>query len=274
MKNALVVYESMFGATRQVAEAVADGLSRSTRCTVVEVGGAPTVVDRDVDLLVIGAPHSRLRAVHAGHSPRGAEGDEHAGHLARPRGPGVAGRTGPPVARTRTAAFDTHVKQRWVPGSAAHKIAHSLAHKGLTQAHEPVSFRVDGTTGPLLDGELTRAQKWGAELRSLTRGRSAGVPRPQLTAHASREAVGSVEWGPCALGTSPDLRERGGRTTVPRSRRTPCCITTSAHMSRSGEPPGLSVATSSSPTTVAGEVIVHWNRPAGRPICVASGWSS
>ena len=37
MKNALVVYESMFGATRQVAEAVADGLSRSTRCTVVEV---------------------------------------------------------------------------------------------------------------------------------------------------------------------------------------------------------------------------------------------
>src|SRR6478735_7952093 len=56
MKNALVVYESMFGATRQVAEAVADGLSRSTRCTVVEVGGAPTVVDKDVDLLVIGAP--------------------------------------------------------------------------------------------------------------------------------------------------------------------------------------------------------------------------
>ena len=56
MKNALVVYESMFGATRQVAEAVADGLSRSARCTVVEVGDAPTVVDKDVDLLVIGAP--------------------------------------------------------------------------------------------------------------------------------------------------------------------------------------------------------------------------
>jgi hypothetical protein len=56
------------------------------------------------------------------------------------------------------------VKQRWVPGSAAHKIAHSLAHKGLTQAQDPVSFRVHGTTGPLLDGELARAQKWGAEL--------------------------------------------------------------------------------------------------------------
>jgi len=56
MKNALIVYESMYGGTRQVAEAIADGLSASTRCTVTEVGDAPTVVGPDVDLLVIGAP--------------------------------------------------------------------------------------------------------------------------------------------------------------------------------------------------------------------------
>ena len=56
MKNAHIVYESMFGGTRRVAEAIADGLSPSTRCTVTEVGDAPTVVGPDVDLLVIGAP--------------------------------------------------------------------------------------------------------------------------------------------------------------------------------------------------------------------------
>jgi hypothetical protein len=66
--------------------------------------------------------------------------------------------------QTRTAAFDTHVKQRWVPGSAGQKIARALAHKGLMQAVEPVSFRVDGKTGPLLDGELARAQEWGAAM--------------------------------------------------------------------------------------------------------------
>ncbi len=164
MKNAIVVYESMFGGTRQIAEAVADGLMRSMRCTLVEVSGAPTVVDKDVDLLVIGAP-------------------THAFGLSTPDTRHAAQKeTSTPVIspdlgirewlaalvvlspQTRTAAFDTHVKQRWVPGSAAHKIARALAHKGLTPAQEPVSFRVDGTTGPLLDGELTRAREWGAAL--------------------------------------------------------------------------------------------------------------
>ena len=168
MKNALVVYESMFGATRQVAEAVADGLSRSTRCTVVEVGGAPTVVDKDVDLLVIGAP-THAFGLSTPDTRHEAQKETNTPVISRDLG--VREWLAALVLlspTTRTAAFDTHVKQRWVPGSAAHKIAHSLAHKGLTRVHEPVSFRVDGTTGPLLDGELARAQQWGAELgRSL-----------------------------------------------------------------------------------------------------------
>ena len=168
MKNALVVYESMFGATRQVAEAVADGLSRSTRCTVVEVGGAPTVVDKEVDLLVIGAP-THAFGLSTPDTRHEAQKETNTPVISRDLG--VREWLAALVLlspTTRTAAFDTHVKQRWVPGSAAHKIAHSLAHKGLTRVHEPVSFRVDGTTGPLLDGELARAQQWGAELgRSL-----------------------------------------------------------------------------------------------------------
>ena len=168
MKNALVVYESMFGATRQVAEAVADGLSRSARCTVVEVGDAPTVVDKDVDLLVIGAP-THAFGLSTPDTRHEAQKETNTPVISRDLG--VREWLAALVLlspTTRTAAFDTHVKQRWVPGSAAHKIAHSLAHKGLTEAQGPVSFRVDGTTGPLLDGELTRAQQWGAELgRSL-----------------------------------------------------------------------------------------------------------
>ena len=46
----------------------------------------------------------------------------------------------------RTAAFDTHVKERWIPGSAAHRIARALRHKGVAAATAPGSFRVEGLT--------------------------------------------------------------------------------------------------------------------------------
>lgn len=164
MKNALIVYESMFGGTRQVAEAVADGLARSASCTVVEVGAAPTVVGNDVDLLVIGAP-THAFGLSTPETRHEAQGETTTPVISRELG--VREWLTALVVlspRTKTAAFDTHVKQRWVPGSAAHKIAHALARKGLSPALEPISIRVDGKTGPLLEGELARAQEWGAGL--------------------------------------------------------------------------------------------------------------
>lgn len=189
MKNALVVYESMFGGTRQVAEAVADGLRRSTHCTVVEVGAAPTAVGSDVDLLVIGAP-THAFGLSTPSTRREAQNETStpviSGGLAVREWLAALAVLSP---QTTTAAFDTHVKQRWVPGSAAHRIAHALADKGLAQAQEPVSFRVKGKTGPLLDGELVRAHDWGVALgHRLT---DVGVPpssRPQRSnpSNASR----------------------------------------------------------------------------------------
>jgi hypothetical protein len=164
MKNVVVVYESMFGGTRKVAEAVADGLSRSARCTLVEVSDAPTVVGDDVDLLVIGAP-THAFGLSTPDTRREAQGETESPVISRELG--VREWLAALVVlspRTSTAAFDTHVKQRWVPGSAAHRIARHLADKGLSSAARPVSFRVDGITGPLVDGELDRAREWGGSL--------------------------------------------------------------------------------------------------------------
>ena len=164
MKNALVVYESMFGGTREVAEAVADGLRRSARCTVVEVGAAPTVVDHDVDLLVIGAP-THAFGLSTPDTRHAAQEETSTPVISRDRG--VREWLTALVVlshHTRTAAFDTHVKQRWVPGSASHKISRALSRKGLSAAAAPLSIRVDGTTGPLVDGELDRARTWGEAL--------------------------------------------------------------------------------------------------------------
>ena len=63
------------------------------------------------------------------------------------------------------ATFDTKVeKVRHLPGSAAKgaaKVAHSL---GYSSASKSESFYVEGVQGPLLEGELDRAQAWGERL--------------------------------------------------------------------------------------------------------------
>src|SRR5215204_1687443 len=54
--RARVVYESMFGNTQAIAQAVADGLAERMSVDVEEVGSAATDVAGDVDLLVVGGP--------------------------------------------------------------------------------------------------------------------------------------------------------------------------------------------------------------------------
>ena len=56
--RALVIYESMFGNTQQVAQAIGEGLALILSADVVEVGHAPATVPVDVSLLVVGGPTS------------------------------------------------------------------------------------------------------------------------------------------------------------------------------------------------------------------------
>ena len=55
--RALVVFESMFGNTQTIAQAVADGLSQTVDVDVVEVDDAPTRFE-GFDLLVVGGKRS------------------------------------------------------------------------------------------------------------------------------------------------------------------------------------------------------------------------
>jgi flavodoxin len=54
--RALVAYESMFGNTQAIANAIVQGLSGRMRVEALEVGGAPTAIDDDVLLVVGGRP--------------------------------------------------------------------------------------------------------------------------------------------------------------------------------------------------------------------------
>jgi hypothetical protein len=159
--RALIVYESMFGNTKAIAEAVAAGLGRDVDVELVEVGAAPTRPSTEVDLLVVGAP------THAFGMSRASTRADAASKSDEPlvsTGIGVREWIEQlPRAEwaTRAATFDTRVAHPHVPGSAARGALKRLRRLGFRGAGRATSFYVDGTTGPLVAGELDRAKAWG-----------------------------------------------------------------------------------------------------------------
>jgi hypothetical protein len=176
--RATVVYESLFGRTREVAEAVAEGLRAAAPGAAVDCS---PVVDAgpalgQVDLLVVGGPthclgmsSQRSRRIGrqyqeraAGHYPRQPPGN----HPAPPGGREWLAALPPAAGRRRAAAFDTRLATLF-PGSAARLIARSLEEHGYEVITRPEGFLVENMLGPLSAGERDRARAWGSALAEL-----------------------------------------------------------------------------------------------------------
>lgn len=157
----LIVYESMWGNTRKVAEAVAHGIGPGTR--VVDVSDAPPAVPSDVDLLVVGGP------THAFSLPRPSTRRDAIAKGA-PDGPTDRGvrewlATAAASDLVEVATFDTRVGSvRHLPGSAAKAAGRDARRHHLGRVVATRSFYVADMAGPLLEGELQRALAWGREL--------------------------------------------------------------------------------------------------------------
>jgi hypothetical protein len=159
--NTLVVYESMWGNTRTVAEAVAERLGEEV--TLVDVADAPERLPADLDLLVVGGPthafsmsraSTRRDAVGKGADSHDVERGirEWLGHVVAPE----------PV---DIATFDTRVGSvKHLPGSAAKAAGRDVRRHHLGRLVATASFFVEDMAGPLSDGELDRARAWGASL--------------------------------------------------------------------------------------------------------------
>jgi hypothetical protein len=164
--EALVVYESIYGNTRAIAEAVAEGLGGVAVLPVHEAArhGGP------LDLLVLGGPthahglasiRSRLVAVDTAQ----ADGRSHIDPDATAE-PGLRSWLGDlsPAFTHHAAAFDTRAdKPRVLTGAASKSIARRLRRQGLDVVSVE-SFLVEGSGGPLAAGEIDRARAWGAAL--------------------------------------------------------------------------------------------------------------
>lgn len=172
--DAIVVYESIYGNTRAVAEAVAEGLGGAPVLSVHEA--AERARERELDLLVVGGPthiHGLAtdRSRHVGAETPQADGASHIdSHATEPPGLRSWLRQLSPAVAHRAAAFDTRLdKSPWLTGSASRGIARRLRRHGIDVV-DTESFLVEDAEGPLEAGELDRARAWGTKL--------AETPRP------------------------------------------------------------------------------------------------
>jgi Flavodoxin domain len=165
--HVLVVYESVYGNTHAIADAVAEGArGRGADATVQHVSAAPAAPS-GADLLVVGGPthmHGLTSDLSRRLAADAAKEDGHPLDPAAAEGPGLRAWLRELGHGSRAAAFDTRAdKAAGLTGSAARGIARRLRRRGWKVVSRE-SFLVDDSEGPLADGELERARAWGARL--------------------------------------------------------------------------------------------------------------
>ena len=163
--KAVVVYESMYGNTHRVADAIGRGLAGSCEVVVVPVAEAAPALVTDADLLVVGGP------THAHGMSRPSTRKAAVEQAKDPIDPAASGAgvrewlaTVPPFSAT-SAAFDTRagMAPALLTGRASKGLAKQLHQHGFGQVAEPESFLVD-KENHLEPGEEERAEEWGARL--------------------------------------------------------------------------------------------------------------
>lgn len=122
----LVVYDSTYGHTEQIAHAIGHAIDGR----VLQVDDVKPADLRGFDLVIVGSP------THGGFQTEGIN----------------------ELVKT-SSAFDTRTK-RTIFGYAAPKIAKNLEKNGGALVAPPEGFFVLGKKGPLKDGELARATEW------------------------------------------------------------------------------------------------------------------
>ena len=155
--KAVVIYDSAFGNTERIAQAICGALDSSAEVQTVRASQVQPAQLTGLDLLVVGSPTQKFRPLPA------------VTQLLKsiPEG-GLKG--------VKVAAFDTRIPESEIEkhrvlsffvrifGYAAKPIADRLEKKGGELVASPEGFYVGGTEGPLLVGELDRATDWAQQI--------------------------------------------------------------------------------------------------------------
>jgi hypothetical protein len=159
--RAVVVYESLFGNTAAIARAIAEGIGPDARALTTDEATGTVVADAEV--IVAGAPVIAFGLA----SDKTREGIGR-GETDPANPPDVAHPSlkswleSLPAAAGSAAAFETRLW--WSPRGATGTIEHGLRGAGYRIVGKAQKFVVDGSHGPLREGELERARAWGRVL--------------------------------------------------------------------------------------------------------------
>jgi flavodoxin len=159
--KAVIVYQSLWGNTAEVARAIAEGIGPGAEVLTTDEASAERVAR--ADLLVAGAPvlgfslpsdrilENVARSEADAPTPPDLTHPSMRSWLdALPRGTAPA------------AAFETRIW--WSPRGATSDIEGRLKKAGYRMIAKGQKFVVKDKYGPLRDGELDRARHWGKEL--------------------------------------------------------------------------------------------------------------
>ncbi len=149
MPKIMVVYESKYGNTKRVAEAIVQGMQRveGTEPTLSEVKAVDPNSIAGYDAVVIGGPN------HMGGPTRGVKKFiDNLGKLS--------------LADKRFAVFDT-----WLGADfekAAKKMEQRVHDKApaMEMVAPVLSIKVEAMKGPIVEGELPKAEEFGAKIAS------------------------------------------------------------------------------------------------------------
>jgi len=145
--NALVVYDSQYGNTERIAQAIADGLRAFGQAQAVRADPAHPVEFQGVDLFIVGSPTQGFRPTLAMQFLLGNVSPQQLRGLA-------------------VACFDTRFRGSLWKSSAAPRMARQLRTMGVEPVVPPESFFVKAMKkeGPLVTGEVERAATWARML--------------------------------------------------------------------------------------------------------------
>jgi hypothetical protein len=162
----LVVYESMFGNTRRIAESIRDGASTHGAAEAVNVNHVTTGHLGLVDLLIVGGP-THVHGMSRQPTRDGALLQVTPDLPLEADAPGTGVREWLELLHCTTrlgAAFDTRVDMAaWITGSASEGIGRAMKHHGISLVIHPESFFVTDET-ELESGEESRARAWGEQV--------------------------------------------------------------------------------------------------------------
>ncbi len=151
--KSLVIYDSYFGNTEKIANAIGKGLGGSPMLRIDDMKEDDL---NGLDVLVLGSPTRGFRPT-----------EKITGFLKGLENGSLRG--------IKVAAFDTRIDPKEVGsrflsfmvnmfGYAADPIAKGLKKKGGEVVVDPEGFVVKDTEGPLREGEEQRAVEWGKEI--------------------------------------------------------------------------------------------------------------